>query len=96
VLRTERIAHLGTEETAALRDFNAAYDRSGSKTGCPRNVLGESAKSRREQSQQRALFDHLVGEGEQRHRISLSLSPGYEFNLPFERPGVGSDAGPRR
>jgi hypothetical protein len=27
VLRTERIAHLGTEETAALRDFNAAYDR---------------------------------------------------------------------
>jgi hypothetical protein len=23
-------------------------------------------------------------------------SPGYEFNLPFERPGVGSDAGPRR
>src|SRR5262245_30849015 len=30
VLRTERIAHLGTEETAALRDFNPAYDRSGS------------------------------------------------------------------
>ena len=30
VLLTERIAHLGTEETAALRDFNAAYDRSGS------------------------------------------------------------------
>jgi hypothetical protein len=29
-------------------------------------------------------------------RISLSLSPGYEFNLPFERPGVGSDGGPRR
>jgi hypothetical protein len=28
--RTERIAHLGTEETAAMRDFNAAYDRSGS------------------------------------------------------------------
>jgi hypothetical protein len=32
VLRTERIAHLGTEETAALRDFNAAYDGSGSFT----------------------------------------------------------------
>jgi hypothetical protein len=29
-------------------------------------------------------------------RILLSLSPGYEFNLPFERPGVGSDGGPRR
>jgi hypothetical protein len=33
VLRTERIAHLGTEETAALRDFDAAYDRSGVKIG---------------------------------------------------------------
>src|SRR5262245_28022904 len=30
VLRTERIAHLGTEETAALWDFDPAYDRSGS------------------------------------------------------------------
>jgi hypothetical protein len=29
-LSTERIAHLGTEETAALRDFDPAYDRSGS------------------------------------------------------------------
>jgi len=47
------------------------------------------------------------GEAEQRRRhrrmpcgwtrrISLSLNPGYEFNLPFERPGVGSDGGPRR
>lgn len=32
----------------------------------------------------------------QTRRISLSLAPGYEFNLPFERPGVGSDGGPRR
>jgi hypothetical protein len=30
------------------------------------------------------------------HRISPSLRPGYEFNLRFERPGVGSDGGPRR
>ena len=30
VLRTERIAHLGTEETAALRDFNPGYDCLGS------------------------------------------------------------------
>jgi hypothetical protein len=55
----------------------------------------------------RAKAAILVGEAEQRprhrrmpsgwkHRISLSLSPGYEFNLPFERPGVGSDGGPRR
>jgi hypothetical protein len=33
VLRTERIAHLGTEETAALRDFDAAYARFGVKIG---------------------------------------------------------------
>ncbi len=49
----------------------------------------------------------LVGEAEQRRaapedalwmgaRISPSLRPGYEFNLPFERRGVGSDGGPRR
>ena len=25
-----------------------------------------------------SLIDHLVGEGEQCHRISLSLSPGYD------------------
>jgi hypothetical protein len=86
VLRTERIAHLGTEETAALRDFNAAYDRSGSKTGCPRNVLGESASPQKTDINRRdfrgrlvpkaavsnrsnaALFDHLVGGGEQRGR----------------------------
>ena len=30
VLRTERIAHLGTEETAALRDFKPVYVGSGS------------------------------------------------------------------
>src|SRR5262245_17016202 len=30
VLPTGRIAHLGMEETAAVRDFNAAYDRSRS------------------------------------------------------------------
>jgi hypothetical protein len=30
VLRTERIAHLGTEETAALRDFNPANVSCGS------------------------------------------------------------------
>jgi hypothetical protein len=29
VLPTERIAHLGTEEAAALRNFNAAHYRSG-------------------------------------------------------------------
>jgi len=27
---TERIAHLGAAKTAALRDFNPVYDRSGS------------------------------------------------------------------
>jgi hypothetical protein len=30
VLRTGRIAYLGTEATSALRDFNAGYDWSGS------------------------------------------------------------------
>jgi len=28
--------------------------------------------------------------------VKASLGPGYQFNLPFERPGVGSDGGPRR
>ena len=32
VLRTERIAHLGTAGGAALRDFDPAYDRSGSES----------------------------------------------------------------
>jgi hypothetical protein len=69
-----------------LPDFNAAYDRSGSKTGCPRNVLGESASPQKPDINRRdfrgrlvpkaavsnrsnaALFDHLVGGGEQRGR----------------------------
>src|SRR5262245_50805173 len=38
VLPTGRIAHLGMEETAAVRDFNAAYDRS-------RSDFGHSARS---------------------------------------------------
>src|SRR5262245_11141515 len=35
------------QETAALRDFNLAYVGCGSKTGCPRNVLGGSASPQR-------------------------------------------------
>src|SRR5262249_325623 len=45
VLPTGRIAHLGMEETAAGRDFNAAYDRSGSMASHPdvRDTPGMSA-----------------------------------------------------
>jgi hypothetical protein len=46
----------------------------------------------------------LVGEAEQRRAApedalwmdGPDFAAGYEFNLPFERRGVGSDGGPRR
>jgi hypothetical protein len=85
-LATERIAHLGTQETAALRDFEAAYDGFGSR-------LCENV-ARYDCTRNFEACDHVQSKKMQKFVLRSALRPnqisflhglGQNLNLPFSR-----------